>query len=144
MNKTLIGFYYYMLSEEEKGIEEGQKILVYQPKLNITETVEGTFKISYNYCRDKIQSKKLMHQMLHTKEGWSFYNTTTPSDTQNQIFSAVFLIDTLVKINCLSFADYNRNFVQLELRVLFLPCISNVLIKKCSLSRFRFRNICAN
>ena len=121
MNKTLIVFYIYMLSEEEKGIEEGQKILVYQPKLYINETVEGTFKISYNYCRDKIQSKKVMHQILHTKEGWSSYKTTAPFDTQNQIFSAVFLIDISVKINCLSFADYNRNFIQLELRVLFLP-----------------------
>ena len=110
-----------MLSEEEKGIEEGQKILVYQPKLYVNETVEGTFKISYNYCRDKIQSKKVMHQILHTKEGWSSYKTTAPLDTQNQIFSAVFLIDISVKINCLSFADYDRNFIQLELRVLFLP-----------------------
>ena len=121
MNKTLIVFYIYMLSEEEKGIEEGQKILVYQPKLYINETVEGTFKISYNYCRDKIQSKKVMHQILHTKEGWSSYKTTTLFDTQNQIFSAVFLIDISVKINCLSFADYDRNFIQLELRGLFLP-----------------------
>ena len=110
-----------MLSEEEKGIEEGQKILVYQPKLYINETVEGTFKISYNYYRDKIQSKKVMHQILHTKEGWSSYKTTAPFDTQNQIFSAVFLIDISVKINCLSFADYDRNFIQLELRGLFLP-----------------------
>lgn len=121
MNKTLIVFYIYMLSEEEKGIEEGQKILVYQPKLYINETVEGTFKSSYNYCRDKIQSKKVMHKILHTKEGWSSYKTTAPFDTQNQIFSAVFLIDISVKINCLSFADYDRNFIQLELRGLFLP-----------------------
>ena len=121
MNKTLIVFYIYMLSEEEKGIEEGQKILVYQPKLYVNETVEGTFKISDNYCRDTIQSKKVMHQILHTKEGWSSYKTTAPFDTQNQIFSAVFLIDISVKINCLSFADYDRNFIQLELRGLFLP-----------------------
>lgn len=62
-----------------------------------------------------------MHQILHTKEGWSSYKTTAPFDTQNQIFSAVFLIDISVKINCLSFADYDRNFIQLELRGLFLP-----------------------
>ena len=76
----------YMLSEAEKEMAEGQKILVYQPKLYIYETVQGTFKIWYNYCRDKIQSKKLMHQMLHTKEGWCPYNASTPSDTRNRIF----------------------------------------------------------